>query len=123
MEDGLPKPKRFYWFSPQSCAKQIAEITKIIGLLKYLIKINAEDDTSWESQLNDVLCEYYVNSTRLLKLMVDALEAPMVYNETTDQEEFQLTIGQAGLLQAQTTLLVLSDDDLFSKHGISLTVH
>ena len=123
MEDGLPKPKRVYWFSPQSCTKQIAEITKIIGLLKHLIKINAEDDISWESQLNDVLCEYYVNSTRFLKLMVETLEVPMVYNETTDQEEFQLTIGQASLLQAQTTLLILSDDDLFSKHGISLTVH
>ena len=123
MEDSLPKPKTYYWFCPKSCARQIAEVTKLISLLKHLIKVNADNEDAWENKLNEVLCEYYVNSRRFLKLMVDALESPMAYNKTTDKDEFQLTKAQAGLLQAQTTLLFMSDEELFSKHGISMTVH
>ena len=115
--------KKKVWFSQNVCEKQMSEIETVLAQIKFLLQENIVVDKNWESGLNKVLCEYYTNAEHFRVTLSEIKEMPIKHNESSKENEYELSLAQVELIRLQAALLLVNDYDLHGEHGISLTIH
>jgi len=103
------------------CKQQIIEATSTRKLLKFLIIENAGDEKKWKDLLMPLLCEYHSTTNQYLKLLMEIFISGE--RDPSDPEMMKIDPKYVEILKSQTSLMLLNDQDLIYKYGISLTVH
>ena len=103
------------------CKEQVLEAIQTRKLLKFLIVENAGDDKRWKDLLMPLLCEYYSTINQYIKLLLEVLLSAPLDEESPGRIKIEPKYVE--ILKSQTSLMLLNDQDLIYKYGISLTVH
>lgn len=112
-----------YWVDPILLDGQISGLVKDKRIVKQLIKDNASLETAWDSNLMVTLCDYHCYTYQILQLFMEIHKSPRKHNPDSKKEEYLITPEQREDIINQSNLLKFLDLELYTRHGVSLTLH